>query len=208
MAVIWSSLPLFHTDGILMCAVSPLHAYYISCGIADLQQQQCCIFKIHLDQTQILPHLSFPFVQFKISVYGRKQTYTRVLQCCHASVGLAQARPNEIAWTPKIIIDNSLCIHVLTTTVCVHWSCSMSIHWHCRVLFSTILFATHFFTLIHLLISKNGICTVYNTRASKFLLPLLQTCSKQKIMICGYTGGRGQAVFSCVHMHLLMTYFD
>ena len=38
----------------------------------------------------------FPFVQFKISVYGRKQTYTRVLQCCHASVGLAQARPNYL----------------------------------------------------------------------------------------------------------------
>ena len=26
--------------------------------------------------------------------YADRQTYTRVLQCSHASVGLAQARPN------------------------------------------------------------------------------------------------------------------
>ena len=42
---------------------------------------------------------SFPFVQFL--VYGHtqtdRQTYTRVLQCSHASVGLAQARPNNIS---------------------------------------------------------------------------------------------------------------
>ena len=43
-----------------------------------------------------------PFVQFKFSVYGHKQaskqasrhTHARV-QCSHASVGLAQARPNQ-----------------------------------------------------------------------------------------------------------------
>ena len=29
------------------------------------------------------------------TVYGRKQTFTRVLQCSPASVGLAQARPNK-----------------------------------------------------------------------------------------------------------------
>ena len=40
-----------------MRAVSPLHAYYLSYGIADLQQLQRCIFKIHLNLTQILPHL-------------------------------------------------------------------------------------------------------------------------------------------------------
>ena len=42
---------------------------------------------------------SYPFVQFKYSVYGRSyrtySTYTRVSQCSHASVGLAQARPND-----------------------------------------------------------------------------------------------------------------
>ena len=41
----------------------------------------------------------FPFIQLKLSVYGLtyadRQTYTRVLQCSHASVGLAQARPND-----------------------------------------------------------------------------------------------------------------
>ena len=38
---------------------------------------------------------SYPFVQFKYSVYGRSYwTYTRHSQCSHASVGLAQARPN------------------------------------------------------------------------------------------------------------------
>ena len=40
----------------------------------------------------------YPFVQFKLSVYGHtqtdRQTYTHVLQCSHASVGLVQARPN------------------------------------------------------------------------------------------------------------------
>ena len=35
------------------------------------------------------------FVQFKFSVYGHTQTYTRVLQCSPPSVGLAQARPNK-----------------------------------------------------------------------------------------------------------------
>ena len=28
--------------------------------------------------------------------YADRQTYTRVLQCSHASVGLAQARPNKL----------------------------------------------------------------------------------------------------------------
>ena len=38
----------------------------------------------------------YPFVQFKYSVYGRSyRTYTRILQCSHTSVGLAQARPNH-----------------------------------------------------------------------------------------------------------------
>ena len=40
---------------------------------------------------------SYPFVQFKYSVYGRSyRTYTRLSQCSHASVGLAQARPNNL----------------------------------------------------------------------------------------------------------------
>ena len=50
---------------------------------------------------------SYPFVQFKFSVYGL--TYvpdihirTRDLQCSHTSVGLAQARPNKI----KCCYDN------------------------------------------------------------------------------------------------------
>ena len=42
----------------------------------------------------------FPFVKLKFAVYGRKQTdihtYTRVSQCSHTSVGLTQARPNNI----------------------------------------------------------------------------------------------------------------
>ena len=29
-----------------------------------------------------------------VRTYADRQTYTRVLQCSHASVGLAQARPN------------------------------------------------------------------------------------------------------------------
>ena len=32
---------------------------------------------------------------FGIWPYGRKQTYTRVLQCCPASVGLTQGCPNK-----------------------------------------------------------------------------------------------------------------
>ena len=52
---------------------------------------------------------SFPFVQFKYSVYGLTQTdrltYTRVLQCSHASVGLTQARPNNsLLW---FVYDNT-----------------------------------------------------------------------------------------------------
>ena len=43
----------------------------------------------------------YPFVQFNFSVYGRKQTdlhtYTCVLQCSPASVGLTLARPNNLA---------------------------------------------------------------------------------------------------------------
>ena len=35
------------------------------------------------------------FREFKFSVYGHTQTYTRVLQCSPASVGLAQALPNN-----------------------------------------------------------------------------------------------------------------
>ena len=38
---------------------------------------------------------TYAFIQVKFSVYGHMQTYTRVLQCSPASVGLAQARPNE-----------------------------------------------------------------------------------------------------------------
>ena len=38
---------------------------------------------------------SYPFAQFKFLVYGHEQTYTRVLKCSSASVGLAQARPNK-----------------------------------------------------------------------------------------------------------------
>ena len=41
---------------------------------------------------------SYLFVQFKFSVYGHTfRTYTCVLQCSHASVGLAQAHPNQSA---------------------------------------------------------------------------------------------------------------
>ena len=52
---------------------------------------------------------SFPFVQFKYSVYGLTQTdrltYTRVLQCSYASVGLTQARPNNsLLW---FVYDNT-----------------------------------------------------------------------------------------------------
>ena len=56
MVEIWSSLhtPL-HTDGIIMDAVPPL--LIILHTAADLQQQQHCIFYIHLNLTQILPHL-------------------------------------------------------------------------------------------------------------------------------------------------------
>ena len=43
---------------------------------------------------------SFPFVEFKFSVYGHtyadRQTYTHILQCSHASVGFTQACPNYI----------------------------------------------------------------------------------------------------------------
>ena len=49
------------------------------------------------------------FVQFKFPVYGHTQTYkhtyiriyTRDSQCNHASVGLAQARPNNLPLTDK-----------------------------------------------------------------------------------------------------------
>ena len=49
---------------------------------------------------------SYPFVQFKFSVYGltyvpdihvHASTRTCVLQCSHANVGLAQARPKKQA---------------------------------------------------------------------------------------------------------------
>ena len=52
----------------------------------------------HLPQVQIwnVRIHSFPFVQFKFRYMAtRKQTYTRVLQCSHASVELAQARPHQ-----------------------------------------------------------------------------------------------------------------
>ena len=51
-----------------------------------------CKFEMHV-------YLHFRSFNLKFSVYGltyvRKQTYTRILQCCHASVGLAQACPNH-----------------------------------------------------------------------------------------------------------------
>jgi len=50
---------------------------------------------VHVSKFEIM---YVPFVQLKFSVYGHTQTdihtYTRVLQCRHASVGLGQARPN------------------------------------------------------------------------------------------------------------------
>ena len=51
---------------------------------------------------------SYPFVQFKYSVYGRSyRTPTRILQCSHASVGVTQARPNySIIWTPPFSRKN------------------------------------------------------------------------------------------------------
>ena len=35
------------------------------------------------------------YAHLEFTVYGRKQTYTRILQCSPASVGLAQTRPNH-----------------------------------------------------------------------------------------------------------------
>ena len=67
---------------------------------------------------------SYPFVQFKFSLYGHTyRTYTCVLQCSHASVGLAQAHPNFITQT-----FNSLHIQTQHTT-CNTWytdSCVIS----------------------------------------------------------------------------------
>ena len=42
------------------------------------------------------------YAHLKFMVYGRKQTYTRVLQCSPASVGLAQARPNKPLVVPLL----------------------------------------------------------------------------------------------------------
>ena len=55
------------------------------------------------------------YAHLKFTVYGRKQTYTRVLQCSPASVGLAQARPNDQIPTFFIEQINVVVMHFLTT---------------------------------------------------------------------------------------------
>ena len=39
-------------------------------------------------------------------VYGLKQTYARILQCSHASVELAQARPNQVGKAWNEVLDS------------------------------------------------------------------------------------------------------
>ena len=61
--------------------------------------------------------------------YADRQTYTRVLQCSHASVGLAQARPNystmvlihstglyfTLQWLYLTLLDSTLLYHGSTS---------------------------------------------------------------------------------------------
>ena len=54
-------------------------------------------FRLHT-ASSIFVILKFKRTHLKFSVYGRKQTYRHTparAQCSHASVGLAQARPNN-----------------------------------------------------------------------------------------------------------------
>ena len=51
-----------------------------------------------------------------VRTYADRQTYTRVLQCSHASVGLAQARPNNMesdyrgGAQPPPLLDHCVCV--------------------------------------------------------------------------------------------------
>ena len=46
---------------------------------------------------------SFPFVKFNFRyMAANRHAYTRVSQCSHASVGLAQARPNNAALVGQV----------------------------------------------------------------------------------------------------------
>ena len=52
---------------------------------------------------------SYPFVQFKFTIYGHNQASRHThphAQCSHASVGLAQARPNYHIICDNIILQN------------------------------------------------------------------------------------------------------
>ena len=61
--------------------------------------QHVCKFEVHV---------YLRFHSFNLNLYGltyvRTQTNARILQCCHASVGLAQARPNYVTEIPTAII--------------------------------------------------------------------------------------------------------
>ena len=53
--------------------------------------------------------------------YADRQTYTRVLQCSHASVGLAQARPNKKHTMNKTILTTSFLLYAYVYNVhCIY----------------------------------------------------------------------------------------
>ena len=60
--------------------------------------QHMCKFEMHVYLRFCLFNLNFRYMASR-NTYIRRQTYTCVLQCCHASVGLTQACPNNLSHT-------------------------------------------------------------------------------------------------------------
>ena len=73
---------------------------------------------------------SYPFAQFKFSVYGYEQTYTHVLQCSSTSVGLAQARPYHSFVADAVVIHvEKYSLEVIILTKHLNISTCQGVHY-------------------------------------------------------------------------------
>ena len=81
-----------------------MHAYYISYGIADLQQLQRCIFKIHLNLTQILPHLFWHQVGFFNRVDFADNRVERGTNRVDYYYNRADSEQNRVVFSTELIL--------------------------------------------------------------------------------------------------------
>ena len=95
---LWAACPCLSWSVVAMCVLTwvvfvPQASRRRCTPVVALHRHIITCTKLPCPRTFSL-HEIFKCVHLKFTVYGRKHTYTQLPQCSHASVGLAQARPN------------------------------------------------------------------------------------------------------------------